>query len=163
HEAAFDHAKLAAGLSKAAESEFQAKKPPFDSIEFVEDEKALQFKVGSTTWKCDLATYECTRNERSSRDDPNRFLSATSVSAGDDEEAATQSEEVAPQEGAQPQRLRDSPSSDSSPDGKWSAFIKDSNVFLHSQDENKDLQLTRDGKDGFAYGMLKWSPDSQSL
>jgi dipeptidyl aminopeptidase/acylaminoacyl peptidase len=85
------------------------------------------------------------------------------VSVGNDDEATTQSEEMAPQEGARPQRFRESLSSDSSPDGKWSASIRDSNVFLHSQDDNKDLQLTRDGKEGLAYGTLKWSPDSQSL
>src|SRR5207247_8250660 len=35
--AAFDHARLATNLSKAAVSEFKAEHLPFDSIEFIDD------------------------------------------------------------------------------------------------------------------------------
>jgi dipeptidyl aminopeptidase/acylaminoacyl peptidase len=50
-----------------------------------------------------------------------------------------------------------------SPDGKWSAFIKDQNVFLRSEDEGKEYPLTEDGKEGNAYGRLEWAPDSKAL
>src|SRR5207253_4952951 len=53
-ERAFDHAKLAAALSKAAGAEYRAEKLPFDSIEFIEDSKAIRFEVSDATWKCDL-------------------------------------------------------------------------------------------------------------
>src|SRR5262245_31256854 len=49
-QAAFDHPKLAAALSKAAGKEYRPDRLPFDSIEFVDD-KAVRFKVGDTTWK----------------------------------------------------------------------------------------------------------------
>src|SRR5262249_24495548 len=39
--AAFDHAKLAAALAKAASKPYQADRLPFDSIEFVDNAKAI--------------------------------------------------------------------------------------------------------------------------
>ena len=56
---AFDHAKLAAALTKAADKKYQPDRLPFDSIEFVNDNKSVKFAVGGTTWTCDLTTYEC--------------------------------------------------------------------------------------------------------
>src|SRR5262249_56716463 len=49
-----------------------------------------------------------------------------------------------------------------SPDGEGTAFVKDNNVWLRSRD-GKETQLSQDGKDGLAYGMLQWAPDSKSL
>lgn len=57
---AFDHEKLALSLSKADEKEYKANKLPFSSIEFVNDEKAIVFTIGSKVWTCDLKTYACT-------------------------------------------------------------------------------------------------------
>src|SRR5579863_6501332 len=42
---AFDHEKLAAGLSHAAHREYKATELPFDSFDFVEDGKAIRFEV----------------------------------------------------------------------------------------------------------------------
>src|SRR5438477_2942659 len=53
-EPAFEHAKLAASLSKAAGAEYRADKLPFDSIEFIDDDRAIRFNVGDAAWKCDL-------------------------------------------------------------------------------------------------------------
>jgi dienelactone hydrolase len=50
-----------------------------------------------------------------------------------------------------------------SPDGKWSASIKDYNVTLHSETDSADFQFTHDGKEGNAYSRLEWAPDSQAL
>jgi len=60
---AFDHAKLAAGLSKAAGAEYGADKLPFDSLEFFDEDKAIRFNVGDAAWKCDLISYECSRTD----------------------------------------------------------------------------------------------------
>src|SRR5205814_896985 len=59
---AFDHAKLAAGLAKAAGIECKADKLPFDDIEFSDDCKTVQFDASGKRWKCDLATYDCTES-----------------------------------------------------------------------------------------------------
>ena len=58
----------------------------------------------------------------------------------------------------------DNPASDRSPDGKWTALVKEYNVFLKSRDdEAKEIQLSTDGKEGLAYGNFSWSPDSKTL
>jgi dipeptidyl aminopeptidase/acylaminoacyl peptidase len=59
---------------------------------------------------------------------------------------------------------RDDPEpSDRSPDGKWTALVKDHNVVIRSRDDEKEIRLSEDGKDGFAYGRLAWAPDSKAL
>src|SRR5262245_26243727 len=50
-----------------------------------------------------------------------------------------------------------------SPDGKWTASIKDHNVVIRGTDGDKDLPLSKDGHEGLDYGMLSWSPDSKTL
>ena len=54
------------------------------------------------------------------------------------------------------------PSADS-PDGKWTALIKDNNVFIRPKDGGEEIQLSTDGVEGNAYGRLSWSPDSKTL
>src|ERR1044072_3785227 len=58
-ERAFDHQKLAAALSRAAMKDFSSERLPFDNIEFIEEEKSIRFEASGKTWKCNLATYEC--------------------------------------------------------------------------------------------------------
>src|SRR5439155_14463586 len=76
----------------------------------------------------------------------------------------TDESEVAPEEplAALQPRPRDFTTSDKSPDGKWTAFVKESNVFVKSAD-GTETRLSDDGKDGLAYGNLSWSPDSKTL
>jgi gamma-glutamyltranspeptidase len=159
---AFDHQKLAAALSKAAAKEYRAERLPFDSIEFEAESKAIRFKVDDTTWKCDLTTYQVSPSEKS-----------TSLPADEqpaEEEALTGAESPWPnglapdaEQRTQPVALqRPSGRSARSLDGKWSAFIKEGNVFVRAAD-GKETQLSKDGKEGLAYGMLSWSGDSKTL
>ena len=53
---AFDHEKLALSLSEAAEKEYKASKLPFSSIEYINEEKAIVFTIGSKIWTCNLDT-----------------------------------------------------------------------------------------------------------
>jgi dipeptidyl aminopeptidase/acylaminoacyl peptidase len=139
---AFDHAKLAAALSKATGGDHKADRLPFERIEFVDDSRAIRFTVGDQTWKCDLTSYQCEKAEAHApapRESPNpreRRRSGT--------------------------RERDPEPSDRSPDGKWTAFIKEHNLFVRSEKE-EEVQLSPDGKEGMAYGRFMWSPDSKSL
>lgn len=50
-----------------------------------------------------------------------------------------------------------------SPDGKWSAFVKDNNVWLRDAKTNEETQLSKDGKADDSYGRLSWSPNSKKL
>jgi len=67
-------------------------------------------------------------------------------------------------EPARPRRERNEAarSSDQSPDGKWTASLKDHHVWLRSEG-GEEFQLTKDGETNHAYGRLEWSPDSKTL
>jgi len=149
-EKAFDHAKLAAALTKAAGTEYRADKLPFDSIEFVEDSKAIRFTVGDANWKCDLVSYDCTKTDAKASPSPGETAEDTTATARR-------------RQGRSPRDDSDR-ASDRSPDGKWTAFVKDHNIFIKSRDdEAKETQLSEDGKEGLAYGRLSWAPDSKTL
>jgi dipeptidyl aminopeptidase/acylaminoacyl peptidase len=159
---AFDHKKLAAALSKAAAKDYRADRLPFDRIEFVEDDRAIQFKVGDTIWKCDLTTYDCSRVEKSATAPLPKFVPITN-------EETTRAESPWP-DGLAPdaehpvaiQRPRREPDDVPSPDRKRTAFIKDNNVHIRDAD-GKVVRLSDDGKDGQSYGLLSWASDSKTL
>jgi hypothetical protein len=143
---AFDHARLAAALSQAAGTEYRADQLPFDSIEFTNEGKTVQFTVEQTVWACDLASYTCEKTD----------ATPAESSGGQDEQRGRFG-----RRGQGPGRDR-RPSPDS-PDGKWTAVIEDHNVFVRARDTNEPVQLTTDGVEGNAYGMLSWAPDSKTL
>jgi dipeptidyl aminopeptidase/acylaminoacyl peptidase len=146
---AFDHQKLASALSKATGDEYQVDKLPFDNIEFIEEAKVIRFKVGEKTFKCNLSTYECSETEAS-----------TTLDALD---RAEQDRRFRRPRGMFGQR-RDEPEEPlRSPDSRWSAFIKNHNVFIRSEDNEEETQLSQDGREGASYGRLSWAPDSQTL
>jgi dipeptidyl-peptidase-4 len=62
----------------------------------------------------------------------------------------------------EPEERRPRPQ-DESPDGKWTALIKDYNIYIRSKDGENEVRLSRDGGEGNAYGMLQWAPDSKTL
>ena len=66
HQPAFDHAKLAAALSTAAGATYDAKHLPFMTFEFSGDGKSISFEAKSKDWKCDLQTYTCAEEKKSS-------------------------------------------------------------------------------------------------
>jgi dipeptidyl aminopeptidase/acylaminoacyl peptidase len=49
-----------------------------------------------------------------------------------------------------------------SPDMKWTAFIKDRNVWLRDAD-GKETQITDNGVEGDAYAAVEWAPDSRAV
>jgi len=142
---AFDHQKLAAALSKAAGNECRADKLPFDNIEFADETKSVRFTADQTGWACDLATYTCAKTD-----------AALPQSFGQDSENPQLG-----RRGRGPGRGRNA--SPDSPNGKWTALVKDNNVFLRAKDSNETTQLSTDGAEGNAYSLLSWSPDSTVL
>jgi dipeptidyl-peptidase 4 len=60
---AFDHARLAASLSRSTKQNQDPAKLPFDYIDFVEDGKAIRFEIDGAQWTCTLDSYECKRGE----------------------------------------------------------------------------------------------------
>ncbi len=180
-QAAFDHQKLAASLSKASGEKYAANRLPFESIEFVEDGRSIQFKVNETTWKCDLNSYDCLKMEENGAGlSPGAPQPAATERADQDQEdesslladlsspyAQQQSQEVREknqgEDDDRPIERRELIRSVPSKDGKWTAFIKDENVYVRAEDGGKEFQLSQDGKPGLGYGMLQRAPDSQTL
>jgi dienelactone hydrolase len=177
---AFDHEKLAAALSKAAGKEHEAKRLPFDSIEFVESPSAVLFTVGDTSWRCDLSSYECAPAPRGpAREEPNQDplggdAANDAGSSGADSQAPEDSVQGEPlqepqqkfgKKGFQKKGTLGPPPATRearSPDGRWTAFIKDNNVYLRAPD-GKETQATAQGAAGNAFTALTWSPDSRTL
>ena len=51
-----------------------------------------------------------------------------------------------------------------SPDGKYSAFVRDNNVWVKNQSNGQETQLTKDGTIGNYYSSyLNWSPDGKKI
>ncbi len=141
----FDHEKLAAALSQAAGADYSANQLPFERIELSDNLKELRFTVNGTTWICDLTSYTC---------------------SGTDEAESQPSTEPAEQEsrsGRQRGRGRRQSQSMDSPDGKWTAFVKDNNLFIRLKENDVVIQLSTDGTEGNAYGRFSWAPDSRIL
>ncbi|HET6573112.1 MAG TPA: DUF885 family protein [Fimbriiglobus sp.] len=157
---AFDHAKLAAALSKASGKEYAADRLPFDEIAFRDGGKSVRFDAADATWTCDLGTYECTRVSQKSEVRNQKSEKIMPDEPAVDEPASPWVTEV---EAAQQPRRRQPPDrSPRSPDGRWTALVKDENVCLRDAD-GKETALTRDGTAECGYGMLSWSPDSKAL
>ncbi len=55
---AFDHARLAVALS-TTDTTYTAITLPFESFTFVEDERAIRFRIGATQFRCSLSDYTC--------------------------------------------------------------------------------------------------------
>ncbi|MBN1806702.1 MAG: prolyl oligopeptidase family serine peptidase [Sedimentisphaerales bacterium] len=140
---AFDHEKLATALSQAAGTDYTADKLPFERIEFIDNLKKLRFTLKQTTWICDLTSYTCSRTEE-------KPLQAS-------QEPSSQK----PRSGSWRGR-RQSQSMDS-PDSRWTALVKENNVFIRLKDGDKEIQLSTDGTKDNSYGRFSWSPDSKIL
>ena len=59
---AFDHERLAGGLSLASGMEHSTYDLGFDRFEFLEDERGIRFDVDDQTWVCQFESYDCRRN-----------------------------------------------------------------------------------------------------
>ncbi len=185
---AFDHEKLAAALSAAAEGEYTAVTLPFSAFTFSDDMQAIEFTIGGGVrgaggaggrgaaapgtpapprWRCTLTTYECTR----------RAAPAEGAAGGQGRGGRGATPAAGLPSGDQPQvRL--------SPDGKSEAFIQNFNVCVRPAGSSATppaaaqapspaalpalstaTPMTWDGSEGDAYTLnsIVWSPDSKKI
>ncbi len=163
---AFDQDKLAAALSKASQHEYKADHLPISDLEFSDDAKKVKFEAADKTWECDLDAYECketvasTGAKTSSLVDPSDPVAIATpappylLSPTADEDDNPSSDEADD----------DGPGwrSRKSPDGKWTALVRDGNLFLRAQDKS-ERQLSKDGTTNHAYGLIEWSPESDTV
>lgn len=141
-QAAFDHAKLGAALSKSAGTIVMADRLPVDNLDLSADGKTLKFDSSGSRWNCDLSTYVIER-------------------AGKAHGAPT----------APPPRPRRRPDAQGrtegrrgsdSPDGKWTTIIKNGNLYLKGKAADDEFELSKDATadEGYEQGVY-WSPDSK--
>jgi len=148
---AFDHAKLAAALSKAAGQSYDGKRLPFTDFEFSDERSAISFTVGRQRWRCVLDG-ECERAVRAEGAPPAAEEGMPPFARG-----AGQRNEIL------------------SPDKKKAAFIRDYNLWVRDVETKKETQLTTDGIKDYGYAtdnagwrssdrpVLLWSPDSKKI
>jgi dipeptidyl-peptidase-4 len=145
----FEHSKLAAALSSAANASYEAKHLPFEQVELSPDEQTVEFNLKGQRWKCDVQGTQC------------------AAEGGGELEGEPA---LPPVQGALPPRL-DVPS----PNGKLTAFIRNWNLWVRDLASGKETQLTTDGVKDFGYAtdnagwthsnraILVWSPDSKHI
>lgn len=138
----FDHKKLAAGLSQASATKYRADRLPFDDITYAQNGQAVQFTVGETAWQCDLSSYVC----------------AKIPGLAPKEGKPGRSEQAAPEEPPQAENHVGA-----SPDGQWTAFLKDHNLYLRANSTGAETPLSRNGAAERPFGEMRWAPDSKTL
>ena len=152
----FDHNRLAAAMSLAADTAFDGSKLPFRTFEFGEgdggaadgeaanggaaDEGTIRFNANARGFTCDIRAYDC-------------VVGDTLVS--------------------RVPFVR-------SPDGRTEAFVHEHNLWIRSVEGGDSTQLTTDGEEFWSYGttaprpsqiiasiparpVLQWSPDSRRI
>lgn len=139
---AFDHDRLAAALNKETGEKFTGITLPFRSINFVENEKFLEFEYRDSVWRCELATYALKKTG-----------------------PARQRQRDGWQDVGGPPAQAVSGESKPSPDKKWEAFIRNYNVWIRAVGSKEEFPLSWDGNEGnyYTYQSLLWAPDSKKL
>ncbi len=145
-EPAFDHARLAAGLSTAAAESYEAYELPFSALELTSDGGAVRFRASGRAWTCELDDYRCSEEPDMGR----------SGAGGRTAPAAGRAEVM-------------------SPDGTRAVFIHDDNLWMREVASGRELPLTRDGVPDYGYAtdnagwrksdrpIVSWSPDSSKI
>jgi dipeptidyl aminopeptidase/acylaminoacyl peptidase len=162
---AFDHTRLAAGIAAAANRKATAVTLPFNTFNFVDGEKAIEFVLAEPgaagrggggrggfgpddpVWRCSLDTYTCRQPERAGRG--GRGGRGGGGLAGP----------VRPPfdiNGVEPKK---------SPDGKLEAIVNNYNVAIRETGKREVTLLSTDGSEGGYYDgdSLAWSPDSTRI
>ena len=154
---AFDHARLAEGISAAAKGKYTALTLPFSTFTFTDEDKAVEFAISQPnvtpapspgprpTWHCSLDSYVCRQAEptaRGGRGGGNGL--AGPVRAPFDIN------------GAEPRK---------SPDGKLEALVNNYNIAVRESGTRTLNWLTTDGSEGNYYDpeSIEWSPDSARI
>jgi dipeptidyl aminopeptidase/acylaminoacyl peptidase len=138
---AFDQARVAAALNKAAHTDFKPETLPFTHVDFSDHRTAIDFRFEQAPWRCDLTKYECAKKtdafHRPYHEDPNaERLERNSLYKAQE-----------------------------SPDKKWEALVENYNIVVRTPDQKQRYVLSTDGSEGNYYELssIAWSPDSTHL
>ncbi len=138
-ELAFDHAKLAEALSRATDRKVRATHLPLEDLRFRDEAKFVTFQALGKQWRYERATSTLT-----------------------EQKPAEDKQSIAALQRKQPPKGKGF--STISPDGKWRVSFRDHNVYLHDLKNDKERQLTKDGRADDAFGgRVYWSPNSKKF
>lgn len=136
---AFDQKKFAASLELASGKKTDPDKLVLRNIIYSENPAGFSFTFDGYNWLCNFKNYRIVRRDRVTDRTRTRLWDW-----GFRDELANKPVE--------------------SPDRKWTAFIKNYNVFVRSTDDKKEYQLSFDGGIGEYYSsFMYWSGDSKKL
>lgn len=136
---AFDQKRLASALRLTTGKEFTPGKLPISNIVFSDRYNSFAFVYDNYNWICNVKDYSLEKRDR-----VNERRRQTAWDWGFRDELAGDPVE--------------------SPDKKWTAFIRNYNVFIRSNEDKKEFQVSHDGGIGEYYSSyMKWSPDSRKL
>jgi dipeptidyl-peptidase 4 len=153
---AFDPAKMAAALSAAAGTNFDAANLPINTFDVSEDGRSASFTAQGRRWKCDLPVTQCAADTSAPAQAGGRGAGRGGRGGGG---------------GGRGGRGADAPS----PDGKTVVFIRDYNLWMRDAATGHETQLTTDGVKDFGYAtdnagwttsdrpILLWSPDGKKV
>lgn len=141
---AFDHARLADSLSKAAGREFKPEELPLVHLRITEKRARAEFLLDYVPWSCDLSTYQCVEEHEGGHG------RGHSHAEGEEEMpwAANSLTDTRP-----------------SPDGQQVASVENYNIVVKSKDGKQRTVLSTDGSEDnfFNVNTIVWSPDSTHL
>ena len=150
---AFDHAKIAASLSSAAGKSYTALTLPFNTFDFLDGERTIQFVADNATWRCTVADSVCRKAT------PAELQQAGRGGRGGGGRGAGAG---GPGRGG----AGDVPQVRVSPDGTREAAIWNYNVVIRDVNTGKnEVVLSTDGSEGDPYELrtIVWSPDSKKI
>ena len=150
---AFDHAKIAASLSSAAGKSYTALTLPFNTFDFLDGERTIQFVADNATWRCTVADSVCRKAT------PAELQQAGRGGRGGGGRGAGAG---GPGRGG----AGDVPQVRVSPDGTREAAIWNYNVVIRDVNTGKnEVVLGTDGSEGDPYELrtIVWSPDSKKI
>lgn len=136
---AFNQEKFASAFESATGIKSEPGKLPIKNIVFSDNLGSFDFTYDSYNWNCNLKDYRIIKREKVPvRERPDGWA------WGFRDELANDPVE--------------------SPDKKWTAFVKNYNVYIRASDDKKEYQLSFDGALGEYYSsFIKWAPDSKKL
>ena len=136
---AFDQKKFIEAFESATGKKAEVGKLPIRNIIFSDKLGSFAFVYDNFNWICNLKDYRIVKRDRVTERG---------------------------RQGAWDWGFRDELGSDpvDSPDRKWTAFIRNFNVYIRSNDDKKEYQLSYDGGVGEYYSSyFRWSDDSKKL
>jgi dipeptidyl aminopeptidase/acylaminoacyl peptidase len=166
---AFDHARLAEALSKAAGAKYTAATLPFTTFSFIDNDKAIQFVIGPggagaaaggggrgggpgfdgpPMWKCSIESYTCTPPSQGRGAGRGRGGANTGLAGP-----------------VRPPFDVNGTDAKKSPDGKLEALVQNYNLAIRPAGSRETKLLSTDGSEGGYYDprSIEWSPDSTKV